>query len=121
MVFDTPECCSSNHDSRLGTQPRQQPQHGRLRHRHASCGRPEILARQMQEYRAAAAGDARGAVVIDLDNEIIEMVVARQSIAAATGFEPYRPVVMAALRSFAPGVPGPNVADGEEFAWPSGA
>src|SRR5712664_2361437 len=113
MVFDIPECCSSDHDSGLGTQPRQQPQHGRLRHRHASCGRPEILARQMQEYRAAATGDAWGAVVIDLDNEIIEVVVARESIGAATGLEPYRLVVMAALRIFAPDVRGPNSADGQ--------
>jgi len=66
----------------------------------------------MQEYRAAAAGDARGAVMIDLDNEIIEVVVARESIGAATGLEPYRLVVMAALRIFAPGVHGPNGADG---------
>jgi len=72
----------------------------------------------MQEYRAAAAGDARGAVVIDLDNEIIEVVVACQSIAAATGLEPYRLIVMAALRIFAPGVRGPNGADGQECAWP---
>ena len=36
----------------------------------------------MQEYRAAAAGDARRVVVIDLDNEIIEMIVAREPITA---------------------------------------
>jgi hypothetical protein len=56
--------------------------------------------------------------VIDLDNEIIEAVVARESIAAATGLEPYRLVVMAALRIFAPGVYRPNGADGQECAWP---
>jgi len=56
--------------------------------------------------------------MIDLDNEIIEVVVARQSIAAATGLEPYRLVVMAALRIFAPGVRGSNGADGQECAWP---
>ena len=65
------------------SQPRQQPQHRRLRHRHAAGGRPEILARQMQEYRAAAAGDARRGVVIDLDDEIIEVVVAPEPVAAA--------------------------------------
>ena len=41
----------------------------------------KIVARQMQEYRAAATGDARGAVVIDLDDEIVEMVVAREPVA----------------------------------------
>src|ERR1700733_841992 len=58
----------------------------------------------MQEYRAAAAGDARRAVVIDFDNEIIEGVVAPESVAAATGIQPDRLVVMATQRVFTPGV-----------------
>src|ERR1700736_6241052 len=58
----------------------------------------------MQEYRAAAADDARRAVVIDLDNKIVEVVVAREPIAAAISVEPHRLVVMAAPWVFAPGV-----------------
>src|ERR1700736_483077 len=58
----------------------------------------------MQEYRAAAAGDARGTVVIDLDNKIIEVIVALEPIAAAIAIQPHRLVVMAAPGVFAPGV-----------------
>jgi hypothetical protein len=58
----------------------------------------------MQKYRAATASDARRAVVIDLDNEIVEAVVAREPIAAAISVEPHRLVVMAAPGIFAPGV-----------------
>ena len=41
----------------------------------------------MQEYRAAAAGDARRAVVVDLDNKIVEMVVTLEPVAAAYYYE----------------------------------
>src|ERR1700681_3238101 len=95
-----------NHNSGLGPEPPQQMQHRRFRHRDASGGRSEIVARQMQEHRAAAAGDARMGVVIDLDDKIIEMIVALQPIAAAVGIELHRLVVMAAGGGLAPGVPG---------------
>ena len=36
---------------------------------------------QMDEHRAAAAGDARARVVVDFDNEIIEMIVAPEPVA----------------------------------------
>jgi hypothetical protein len=58
----------------------------------------------MQEDGAAAAGDARAAVVVDLDNEIIEPIVARQAVAATTAFQPHGPIVVAAGGVFAPGV-----------------
>ena len=35
----------------------------------------------MQKHRAAAAGDARPGVVVDLDDEIVEMIVAAQPVA----------------------------------------
>src|SRR3981081_2917157 len=65
----------------------------------------------MQEYRAAASGDARRTVVIDLDNEIIEVIVALEPIAAAIATQPHRLVVMAAPRGFAPGVFGSDSAN----------
>ena len=68
----------------------------------------KIAARQMQEHRAAAAGDARRGVVIDLDDEIVEMIIARQPVAALTAAEPHRLVVMTVMRVFAPGVFGPD-------------
>src|SRR6202021_325179 len=78
----------------------------------------EIPARQMQEYRAAPAGDARRAVVIDLDNEIIEMVVAPEPIAALLAIQPHRLVVMPARRVFTPGILGPDSANRKECERP---
>lgn len=42
--------------------------------------------------------------MVDLDNEIVEVVVAREPIAAAVSVEPHRLVVMTAPGIFAPGV-----------------
>ena len=95
---------SPDHNPRLGSQPLQQPQHRGLGHRNASGGRPKILTRQMQEDRAAASGDARRKIVINLDDEIVEMVIAREPIAATVPIEPHRPVVAAAAGVLAPGV-----------------
>jgi len=71
----------------------------------------------MQEYRAAEAGYARRGVVIDLDNEIIEVVVAREPIAAAIEIQPQRLIVVAAARVLAPGILGPDGAAGQECTW----
>ena len=72
----------------------------------------------MQEYRAAAALDARGSVVIDLDNEIVEVIVAGESIAVATWLQPYRLVVVAACGVFTPGVFRLDGVNGQEGARP---
>ena len=71
----------TDHNPGLRSQSSQQPQHRRFRHRNAAGGRPEIFAGQMQKYRAAEAGDARRSIVIDLDNEIIQVVVAGEPVA----------------------------------------
>ena len=57
-------------------------------------------------------------VVIDLDNEIIEMVVAREPIAALRAIQPHRLVVMATGGIFAPGVFGPDRANREKCVRP---
>src|SRR5216684_182707 len=125
MVLDTPErspnyasrargcntAISADYNFCIGSQPRQQPQHGRFRHRNAACGRPEISACQMQEYRAAAACDARRAVVIDLDDKIIEVVVAPEAVAVLGPIQPDGLVVMAACGVFTPGVVSCNRAN----------
>jgi hypothetical protein len=72
----------------------------------------------MQEYRAAAAGDAWRGVVIDLDNEIVQVVVALEPIAIVIAVEPYRPVVVAAVRVLAPGVFRPDGAGRQESSRP---
>ena len=65
----------------------------------------------MQKYRAAEAGDARTAVVIDLDDEIVEVVIAPQTIATVVPVQSYRLVVMTAVGVFAPGVLRPDGAN----------
>lgn len=78
----------------------------------------------MQEYRAAAAGNARRGVVIDLDDEIIEVVVALESVAAVIAIQPYRPVVTAAMGVLAPAVlwlDGANRQEGSRPLVPVGA
>src|SRR6266481_6396756 len=72
----------------------------------------------MQKYRAATAGDAWRAVVIDLDDKIVEMIVAPEPVAALIVIPPHRLIVMAALRIFAPGVFGPDGANRQERTRP---
>src|SRR6266403_5558352 len=72
----------------------------------------------MQEYRAATAGDTRRAVVIDLDDESVEMIIALEPVTATVAIPPHRLIVMAALRIFAPGVVGPDGANRQESARP---
>jgi len=68
----------------------------------------------MQKYRAATAGDARRAVVIDLDDKIVEMIVAFEPVTAMFAIPPHRLIVMAALGIFAPGVFGADGANRQE-------
>src|SRR6185437_16860030 len=104
---------SSDDNFGLASKPPQQMHHRRLCHRHAAGGRPEIFARQMQKHRAAAASDAWPGVVVDLDDEIIKMVLARQPVSGFLAGEPDRPVIMAIARVFAPGVLGPDRMNGQ--------
>src|SRR5438270_10398065 len=71
---------SPDDDSCSWSQSPQQLQHRRLRHGDAACGWTKIVAGQVQEHRAAAAGDAGPRVVVDLDDEIIEMVGALEPV-----------------------------------------
>src|SRR5260370_28660256 len=68
----------------------------------------------MQESRAAAPEDAGRVVMIDLDDKIVEMIVALEPVSALTAIPPHRLIVMAALRIFAPGVVGPDGANPQE-------
>jgi hypothetical protein len=62
----------------------------------------------MDEYGAAAPGNARPRVVVELDNQIIEPVVAAQPIAWFIGRPAKGPVITAIRRVFAPSVGGPD-------------
>jgi hypothetical protein len=89
-------------------------QHRRFCHRNASGSRRKILARQVKKYRAAEAGDAGAGVVIDLDDEIVEVVVAPEPVRAGIAGEPDRSIVMAAGGILAPAILGANSASGQE-------
>lgn len=52
--------------------------------------------------------------MIDLDDKIVEMIVAPEPVAALAAIPPHRLIVMAALRIFAPGVVGPDRANRQE-------
>src|SRR5260370_6879545 len=62
----------------------------------------------MQEHGAAAATDARRGVVVDLDDEIVEAILAGQPVAGLIAAETDGPVVVTIPRVLAPGVLGPD-------------
>jgi pyridoxal phosphate enzyme (YggS family) len=84
----------ADHDLRLRSDPGQQPQHGWLGHGDAARGRREFWSGQMQEHRAASSGDPRPGVLVDLDDEVVEMILAGQPVAVISMIEPDRPIVM---------------------------
>ena len=68
----------------------------------------------MQKYRTATAGDPGAGVVIDLDDEIVEIVVARQPVAGLIADHADRLIVMTVPRVLAPGVFEKDRADRQE-------
>jgi hypothetical protein len=59
----------------------------------------------MDEHRAAAAGQARPRIVIDLDDEVIKMIIAPKAVARLPRRDADRAIVMSAVaRVFAPSV-----------------
>ena len=71
--------------------------------RDAAGGAGPVRPRHMHEHRAAAAGDARAGVVVELDDEVVEAVVAPEPVAWFIGRPPERPIVAPVGRVFAPG------------------
>src|SRR5262245_13576778 len=82
-----------------------------MRHRNTSRGRRKVGSRQMQEHGAAAPGNARARIVVDLDDEIVEVILAGQAVAGRTARKADRLVVMAVGRIFAPGILGTDRTD----------
>src|SRR5262245_58346676 len=92
-----------------------------MRHGNTSSGWREAGSREMQEHGAAASGDARAGVVVDLDDEIVEVILALQAVAGFACGTAHRLVIVAVGRIFAPGVfgldrPGGNVRLGADMA-----
>lgn len=65
----------------------------------------------MQENRTAPAGNAGPCVVVDLDDEIIEMILARQPVAAIARRACHGAVIMPVDGVFGPGIRGPDDSD----------
>ncbi len=47
--------------------------------------RRKALTREMDEYRAAAPGNARARIVVDLDDEVVEVILAPEPVARLVG------------------------------------
>ena len=58
----------------------------------------------MNEYSAAAAGNARARIMVDFDDEIVKPIAALEAVAWFIGRPPERPVVAPVLGVFAPGI-----------------
>ncbi len=69
----------------------------------AGCRR-ETLPGRMNEDGTAAPGNTRTRIVINLDDEIVEIVVASQAVNALMRRHFNRPVIMPIERVFAPAI-----------------
>ncbi len=76
--------------------------------RDAACCRCEARPSHMDKHRAAATSHARTGIVIDLDENVVEPVVAPQMVAPFIGRTVKRPVVAPVGRVLAPGVRPPD-------------
>jgi hypothetical protein len=77
----------------------------------ASRGRRKAVTGQMDEHGAASPGDTRAGVVVDLDNEVVEMVIAPEPVAGLVGPAAERTVVAPFSGVLAPGIVGPDRPD----------
>src|SRR5436853_7918709 len=70
-----------NRDCCLGPEPSKQPAQVASRECDASGSRRAVWPSHMQEHSAAAPGDAGPGVVVDLDDDVVEAVVAPEPVA----------------------------------------
>src|SRR5262249_60128391 len=77
-----------NCDWRARPKPRQQTSEAVCRERHASRRRRSIGPRHVHEDRAATACHPGAGIVVDLDDEIVELVVAPEAGAPVPGGAP---------------------------------
>src|SRR5260370_1664389 len=107
---------SPDHDPRAGAESDEKPAKALRRERDAARGGAKSGAREVHKDRAAAAGNARARVVIELDEQVVEIIVAPQPVACRIGGQLDRPVVAAVARVLAPGVGLADAAHGEARA-----
>ena len=95
---------SADDNARARSDSREQPGQCRVLERDAARGWREPWPRDVDEDRAAAAGDARPAVVVDFNDEVVERVLPPQPVGAAALWNSDRPIVGPVARVFAPAV-----------------
>lgn len=95
---------SFDDDFRAGSQAGQQPDERRSRERDAARGWREAASRDMNEDSAAASGYARPGVVIELDDKVVEMIVAPEPVARLSGGPDDMAVIRPVGRVFTPRV-----------------
>ena len=99
-----------NCDSRLRTNPAYQHLQILQPQGYTPSSRRETRPRDMDEYGAAAAGHSGLRVVVNLDKQVIDAIVAPQAVAWFTG-RPLKCLIIAPVgRIFAPGIGGTDAA-----------
>jgi hypothetical protein len=102
-----------NHDSRLLAQPPDQhPEIARLK-RDASSRRRKARPRHMDEDRAAAPGNSRAGVVIDLDDDVVQAILPPKPVAWFTGRSPKGAIITPVAGVLAPRIGRADGADGK--------
>jgi hypothetical protein len=110
-----------NRDPGASVDPGQQAPQVRRGERDAACRGRQSRAGDVNEYRAAASRDSRSRIMVDLDHEIVEMVVAPQPVTRRGARQSHRAVVSAVAPVLAPGVASADPPDGQRRARPRAA
>lgn len=107
-----------NRDSRFSRKPAHEPLEVSRPERNAPGRRRETRPGHMNKDRAAKAGNAGPGIVVDLDEQVIEPVIAPKPVAWFIGRPDEGAIVAPVARILAPGVRGTDAADGKGGARP---
>lgn len=105
-----------NHNPRPSSRLHEQHQEIVPRESDASRGRRVSLSREMHKDGAAAAANAGQVVIAEHDDEIVEMVSARETVAVVARRQFDRPVIVRIARILAPAIEGPDRAQWQRTA-----
>src|SRR5262249_56774729 len=96
------ECPEQDGDVVAGAGPVEQ----RVKIRHCEChaarGRRPIGAGDVEKHGTSPPGHARTGIVVDLDDYVVEVIVAPKAVAWLIGRAPERPVVTSIFGIFTP-------------------
>src|SRR5262249_55498881 len=91
-------------DPGILAKPREQAREILNAKRNAARRRHQPGARKMNEHRAPAIGDARPRIVLELDDQVVQVIVAPKPVPWRLGRKSYGPIVAAVSGVFTPGV-----------------